>query len=81
LKFFPQDCFVITDMVNNGEKYVYVSAIRFDSESRVTPSYMKNDRAFSIVGRRGRERIFNAKSRAVAATWTSNIDAAIRSVK
>ncbi len=79
--FLYADVLITTDMVNNGERYVLKSQIKFDAESRVTAGFNNNDRAFVLRGRRGRERVLNAKSRAVAATWVSNIDAALRGVK
>lgn len=79
--FLYADVFITTDMVNNGEKYILHSAVKLDAESSVTARYQGSDRAFCIVGRRGRERVFNAKSRAVAATWVSNLEAAVRSRK
>ncbi len=76
--FLYGNLLAITQVVNNGEKYILRSIIKFDS---VTPNYNGNPKSFLVASSKGKERWFTTKSKEVAAAWVSNISAAIRSKK
>ena len=76
--FLYADALVVTQMVNNGERFVLKSIVRLDDQSDVQS---KGDRQFLVVGKRGKQKILSAKQRDVAATWVSNIEAVTRTMK
>ena len=76
--FLFEDALAVTQMVNNGERFVLKSVLRLDAEVSDVSSA---DRQFTVTGRRGKQRVFYAKHRDVAATWVSNIQACIRTMK
>ena len=76
--FLYTDMLVMTRMVNNGEKYIIHAVTKFDNESTVLPEFNGNPKQFLIRGRRARERIFIAKSKQIATTWVSNLEAVCR---
>jgi hypothetical protein len=75
--FLYSNLLAITQVVNNGEKYILRSIIKFDS---VTPNYNGNPKVFLVTSAK-KERAFSTKSKEVAATWVSNITAAIKAKK
>ncbi len=79
--FLFADVLAVTQVVNNGERYVLRSLIKFDKDSAVTPSYKGNLRSFLVRGKRGKERGFAAKSKNIAAAWVSNLNAVIKTKK
>ena len=78
--FLYADVLAVTQMVNNGEKYILKSCLKFDQQSQVLSPYQGNERAFLVKGK-GRERVYFAKSKSVALTWVSNLESVIRMAK
>jgi hypothetical protein len=79
--FLYADVLAVTQVVNNGERYVLRSLIKFDKDSSVTPSYKGNMRSFLVRGKRGKERGFTAKSKDIAAAWVSNLNVVSKTKK
>jgi hypothetical protein len=75
--FLYANALAITQIVNNGEKYILRSLIKFET---VTPGFQGKPTSF-LVSTSRKERAFTAKSKEIAATWVSNMNAAIKAKK
>ncbi len=79
--FLFADALAMTQVVNNGERYVLRSLLKLDRSASVVPNHNGNPRSFLLRAKGGKERSFTAKSKDIASTWVSNISAAIKTKK